>query len=690
MARYSQLRVPSLREPSSSASRPCDRECLSSTIRCRLSPKPAPFRLGLVWTSENFENDSSMSIGTNRTRKICEITLNSDLTQLRFELYSVPQNFIPAFEPALCQPTKMRNLALFKSNLDSALRIPQKLPRTKSADHLKLQLHPGKSLALPPPIFTHKPLLTVHTTSCDAFVRLRRSRYVAEFRTLSPSCDAKFRCTHPVSQNIKNPKIRAAQPNLPTRRTVQNSEILNSESQNLPFNLRDLGLKALGGVVNVPGRRAIFCVLTPVLTIDFPVLGLPRALRASPGRPAYVPGVISAIPALTDFRFRDKSCSDQPNIPGPVVISCCSTNSNTTPSTPPLRFPVPRLQNLHSRVHHLPSPLANPFKTSGRSDLPPPKSPSGYPALSYNAPEGSALIPRPTCSDCLSLSGDSPARASRLWQGGLSASNRRSSLSPPSYATASGRRGSGSGRFDRRFPYTPGPSSRYLWPDIAANMTGTFGPEREQDHHYDLLAHHASSAARQKYGVDQSPAPSRDGVSRGEVTLIINETLRARQGDDDARFKQAIASTFAVLAAVYFPPPPPQPLPRPPLTATCASYIPQGQAKELDTHLVTLVILPLSGLQRDFHEKHNVKIALFDPRNSNPTTAVQIMYASIETAIMDAFLQGKVSFCLFQTKQQIKPQPYVFFDVPYRPSLEEINSTAVLLTGRNCLDDFSN
>ncbi|KAJ7441556.1 hypothetical protein FB451DRAFT_1190963 [Mycena latifolia] len=58
-----------------------------------------------------------------------------------------------------------------------------------------------------------------------------------------------------------------------TRRTVQNSEILNSESQNLPFNLRDLGLKALEGVVNVPGRRAIFCVLTPVLTIDFPVLG---------------------------------------------------------------------------------------------------------------------------------------------------------------------------------------------------------------------------------------------------------------------------------------------------------------------------------------------------------------------------------------------------------------------------------
>ncbi|KAJ7430873.1 hypothetical protein FB451DRAFT_1493643 [Mycena latifolia] len=177
----------------------------------------------------------------------------------------------------------MRNFALFKSNLDSALRIPQKLPRTKSADHLKLQLHPGNpydvlrrirlipertsSLKPRPTTCLRSPALhltTIYTiTLCS-----RVPDFVPELRCEIPHLVLPLRSVPPAARTLNYALDSAA-----TRRTVQNSEILNSESQNLPFNLRDLGLKALGGVVNVPGRRAIFCVLTPVLTIDFPVLG---------------------------------------------------------------------------------------------------------------------------------------------------------------------------------------------------------------------------------------------------------------------------------------------------------------------------------------------------------------------------------------------------------------------------------
>ncbi|KAJ6497931.1 hypothetical protein DFH09DRAFT_1103329 [Mycena vulgaris] len=157
-----------------------------------------------------------------------------------------------------------------------------------------------------------------------------------------------------------------------------------------------------------------------------------------------------------------------------------------------------------------------------------------------------------------------------------------------------------------------------------------------------------------------APTPS-EIISKSDVVAIVGETLRIYE----TSLKDTLASTFAELATVYFPKPPPPPLPHSlrPISALqvhpsrlhalrdllkkphAIFHGPQGelvekmqargrhvlailacdsgkttmimfQAKKFDAHLVTLVILPLSGLHRDFHKRateHDLKIAVFDP-----------------------------------------------------------------------------
>ncbi|KAJ6601710.1 hypothetical protein DFH09DRAFT_1355068 [Mycena vulgaris] len=180
-------------------------------------------------------------------------------------------------------------------------------------------------------------------------------------------------------------------------------------------------------------------------------------------------------------------------------------------------------------------------------------------------------------------------------------------------------------------------------------------------------------------------------ISKSDVIAIVVETLRIYDEQHKRALKDTLNSTFAELATVYFPKPPPPPLPHSlrPISAVqvhpsrlqalrdflknpnAIFHGPQGelvekmqargrhvlailacdsgkttmimfQTKKFDAHLVTVVILPLSGLHRDIHRRateHDLKIAVFDPHVNNTPNAVQIVYVSIEHAIMDAFMK---------------------------------------------------
>ncbi|KAJ6518407.1 hypothetical protein DFH09DRAFT_1098590 [Mycena vulgaris] len=160
--------------------------------------------------------------------------------------------------------------------------------------------------------------------------------------------------------------------------------------------------------------------------------------------------------------------------------------------------------------------------------------------------------------------------------------------------------------------------------------------------------------------VSSAPAPS-EIISKSDIIAIVGETLRIYDEQRKKALKDTLNSTFAELATVYFPKPPPPPLPHSlrPISAVqvhpsrlqalrdflknpnAIFHGPQGelvekmqargrhvlailacdsgkttmiifQAKKFDAHLVTVVILPLSGLHRDFHRRateHDLPIA---------------------------------------------------------------------------------
>ncbi|KAJ7076529.1 hypothetical protein C8R44DRAFT_863362 [Mycena epipterygia] len=322
----------------------------------------------------------------------------------------------------------------------------------------------------------------------------------------------------------------------------------------------------------------------------------------------------------------------------------------------------------------------------------------------------------------------------------------------------------------------------YLWPDIAANISsdtisedlgdatelhlrvrlpileyrhvtsfflnfhGNPAAETEEDNAYDLLAHHSSRTARQRYGVDRmalanasthhiigcikaaikwqdltrisgakplrltnfptsdvllpdvadQSVSSGDGITKADVVAIVAEILRVRDAQDGVRLKEAVNSTFAEAASIYFPPPPP---PRPPYALRPASSVlvdpsrlvalrkflrkddalfrcaEQGEllekiqtkknhilavlacdfgkttmimlnVQQFDPHLVTLVILPITGLVREFHRRavqHDIKIGVFNPANIQYNPTEQIVYVSIEFAGGDSFIDYAVA-----------------------------------------------
>ncbi|KAJ7764097.1 hypothetical protein DFH07DRAFT_1016628 [Mycena maculata] len=266
------------------------------------------------------------------------------------------------------------------------------------------------------------------------------------------------------------------------------------------------------------------------------------------------------------------------------------------------------------------------------------------------------------------------------------------------------------------------------------------------DNYHDLLSHHSTRTSQQKYGVDRntlanapthhimgclratikwqaltaSPGdvplsltvshlpsillpdvatdnpPDAAGVSRGDVVAIVQET----RTQCAAEFKESMITSFATLAATYFPPPPP---PRPPhalrptstvmvdpsrLVALQRFFEPQWDpnrsgltrkfrspeqgeliekmlarehhvlailpcdfgkttllmflAKIYESHLITVVILPLSGLHRDFSDRakeHGLAISQWDPTKVQTSQAVSICYVAVEYAVMDSFLE---------------------------------------------------
>jgi superfamily II DNA helicase RecQ len=65
-------------------------------------------------------------------------------------------------------------------------------------------------------------------------------------------------------------------------------------------------------------------------------------------------------------------------------------------------------------------------------------------------------------------------------------------------------------------------------------------------------------------------------------------------------------------------------------------------AKMYDPHLVTLVILPLSGLHRDLHERareHRLAVSQWMSGRDTFNDAVSLIYVCIEQAVDDAFLE---------------------------------------------------
>ncbi|KAJ7719557.1 hypothetical protein DFH07DRAFT_1009590 [Mycena maculata] len=182
------------------------------------------------------------------------------------------------------------------------------------------------------------------------------------------------------------------------------------------------------------------------------------------------------------------------------------------------------------------------------------------------------------------------------------------------------------------------------------------------------------------------------GLSRTDVVTIVQETMRANELQVTRRFKDTLTGLFADLAATYFPAPPPPPAPHALRAISSVLVDPsrllalrnflrddnasfhcpeQGElvekmnarkkhilavlpcdfgkttmilflAKMYDPHLVTMVILPLSGLHRDFFRRaadESIATAEYDPAHPELLTAVSVLCVSVEHAVDDAFIK---------------------------------------------------
>ncbi|KAJ7795571.1 P-loop containing nucleoside triphosphate hydrolase protein, partial [Mycena leptocephala] len=75
-------------------------------------------------------------------------------------------------------------------------------------------------------------------------------------------------------------------------------------------------------------------------------------------------------------------------------------------------------------------------------------------------------------------------------------------------------------------------------------------------------------------------------------------------------------------------------------------------AKMFESHLVTIVILPLSGLHRDFHRRahdHGLAFSQWHPTKGSFNSSVSLVYVSVEHAVLHAFF--KYAMLLADTKR---------------------------------------
>ncbi|KAJ7435402.1 hypothetical protein FB451DRAFT_1379456 [Mycena latifolia] len=170
---------------------------------------------------------------------------------------------------------------------------------------------------------------------------------------------------------------------------------------------------------------------------------------------------------------------------------------------------------------------------------------------------------------------------------------------------------------------------------------------------------------------------TRGALSEADVMAIVNCTLQARQTQDDLRLKTYLNETMAELSVIHFPRPPPALLPHDlrPVSSVLVhpsrvAALQQGEliekllsrkhhvlgilacdlskttilmllAKEFETHLITLIILPLSGLHRDFQKRtveYGIPVGRWAPDKTSNYSAKSLIYVSTELAIMDSFL----------------------------------------------------
>ncbi|KAJ7120621.1 hypothetical protein C8R43DRAFT_1136784 [Mycena crocata] len=182
-----------------------------------------------------------------------------------------------------------------------------------------------------------------------------------------------------------------------------------------------------------------------------------------------------------------------------------------------------------------------------------------------------------------------------------------------------------------------------------------------------------------------------NALTRYDVTEIVRETLGAQQAENALQIKTTLTSLFTELATIHLPPPPPRrfndQLPRSSSVIVDPSRLrafrqflkndeadfrfpAQGElielmiarqrhilgilacdvgkttiimflAKTYDASLITVVILPLTGLYRDFHERaieYDLRVATYNPQSCN-SDAAQIIYVSVELAVGDTFLE---------------------------------------------------
>ncbi|KAJ7021259.1 hypothetical protein C8F04DRAFT_1314834 [Mycena alexandri] len=160
------------------------------------------------------------------------------------------------------------------------------------------------------------------------------------------------------------------------------------------------------------------------------------------------------------------------------------------------------------------------------------------------------------------------------------------------------------------------------------------------------------------------------GVSTHQLETIVDRLLERRSALQLAQMKEILTTLAAELAAKHIPKPPPAPLPSALLPESSVMIDPtrlldlrsflrkpnaifrspqQGEllekmqarqkhiiaAKMYDEHLITLVILPLSGLHRDLHRRavaHGIAVSQWKPRGEfNPS--VSLVYVSVEHAV---------------------------------------------------------